>query len=164
MMFAELSVGGKKVRIPFVCRMCGECCRKLGKVVYDPRTGKIYAEDLEIEWLEEIEEYKDFLHPVKIPCPFLNDNKCKIHDVRPKSCRDFPLLTGDLGVECPALESFKKILKAFKPEKVEYKVEEDVEPIRIPEDFLKVFESANPTEDEIREFLRINFVEKNLNS
>jgi len=165
MMFAELTVNGKKVRVPFVCRMCGECCRKLSKVVYDPRTGKVYIEDLEIEWFEGLEEYKHFSHPVKIQCPFLKDDKCEIYEIRPKSCREYPLLTGDLGVGCPAYKSFKKFLKVFKPEKVEYKVVEGyVKPIRIPENFLRIFRSANPTKAEMREFLIINTLEKNLNS
>ncbi len=165
MMFAELTVGNKKVRVPFVCRMCGECCRKLGKVVFDPRTGRIYIEDLEVEWIEGLERYKDFPHPIKIPCPFLKGNRCEIHDIRPRSCREFPLLTGDLGVDCPALKSFERILKAFKPDKVDIKiVEGEVERIKIPRSFLRIFQSANPTKEEERMFLKLNTLEKNLNS
>lgn len=38
-------------------------------------------------------------------CVFLSsDNRCRIHDVKPQQCRDFPLLWSFPGVEavCPA--------------------------------------------------------------
>ncbi len=158
MMFAELKVRGSKVRIPFVCRMCGECCRKLSKVVYDPRDGKVYMEDLDVDYVDIPEEYREFSHPIKIPCPFLKDNVCSIYSIRPKSCRDFPLLTGDLGVNCPALKSLKRFLEAFNPDEVKYVVEDDVDPIVIPKEFLKLFKSLNPTKEELKAFMRLNKV------
>ena len=163
MMFAELDVGGLKVRIPFVCRMCGECCRRLSKVIYDPRLDRIYMEDLDFEYFEGIEEYRDFQHPIKVTCPFLRDNRCTIYKIRPRSCREFPLLTGDLGVDCPALRSFKKFLDAFNPDKVIYSLDDDVDPIAIPGIFFELFKSLNPTKDELDAFLRLNRVEKSLN-
>jgi len=164
MMFAELDFEEFRLRIPFVCRMCGECCRKLSKVIYDPRTGKVYIEDLEFDYIEGVEEYKDFQHPIRIVCPFLKDNKCTIYQIRPKSCREYPLLTGDLGVNCPALKSFKRFLNAFKAKRVEFKVVEgELEPTCIPEEFLKIFKSLNPTKEELEAFMRLNKVEKSLN-
>ena len=164
MMYAECIVRGFKVRIPFVCRMCGECCRRLSKVVYDPKTGKVYIEDIELDYIDGFDEFKDFSHPIKVPCPFLKDNRCTIHDIRPKSCREYPLLTGDLGVDCPALKSLKKFLKAFNPDKVEYKVDEDsIEPVKIPTEFFELFVSLKPSKEELSAFLKLNKLEKNLN-
>ncbi|WP_187286411.1 YkgJ family cysteine cluster protein [Archaeoglobus profundus] len=163
-MYAECVVRGLKVRIPFVCRMCGECCKKLSKVVYDPKTGKVYVEGIELDCIDGLDEFKEFSHPIKVPCPFLKDNKCTIHEIRPKSCREYPLLTGDLGVNCPALRSFNKFLKAFNPDKVEYKVDEkDIKPVKIPMKFYELFISLEPSKEELAAFLKLNELEKNLN-
>ncbi len=164
-MYADCRVRGFKVRIPFVCRMCGECCRKLSKVVYDPRTDRLYMEGVELEGFEVPKEYKGFAHPVKIPCPFLKGNVCEIHDIRPRSCREYPLLTGDLGVDCPALKSFKKFLKAFNPERIEYVVDDvSVEPVEIPAELFEVFMSLNPSDEEVEAFLRLNRIREKFKS
>ena len=118
----------------------------------------------ELDYIDGFDEFKEFSHPIKVPCPFLKDNRCTIHDIRPKSCREYPLLTGDLGVDYPALKSFKKFLKAFNPDKVEYKVDEDsIEPVKIPTEFLELFVSLKPSKEELSAFLKLNKLEKNLN-
>ncbi|MDI3497279.1 YkgJ family cysteine cluster protein, partial [Archaeoglobus sp.] len=101
-MYAIYRSEGIEVAIPFECRMCGKCCEKLSQCVYDPSKGKIIAEaDLGLFEYVELNDV-ELKSPILIkPCPFLKDNRCAIHEIRPKSCREFPLTErGDMGVGC----------------------------------------------------------------
>ena len=100
----------KNMRNKFICKGCGECCKKFGK-------GKNSSLPL-FEW--EVEQYKELAKQKGInlnisplhyfldkksgfvfclnygmfntPCPFLQENKCSIYDYRALICRQFPLL------------------------------------------------------------------------
>lgn len=111
-MYAIYRAEGIEVAIPFECRMCGKCCEKLSQCVYDPLSGKIIAET-EFGLFDYIELGVDAKSPVLIkPCPFLKDGKCEIHEIRPKSCRDFPLTErGDCGVGCEGYREIKERVK-----------------------------------------------------
>ncbi|WP_456329060.1 YkgJ family cysteine cluster protein [Archaeoglobus sp.] len=104
-MYAIYRTEGIEVAIPFECRMCGKCCEKLSQCVYDPLSGKIIAET-EFGLFDYIELDVDAKSPVLIKlCPFLKDGKCEVHEIRPKSCRDFPLTErGDCGVDARVTE------------------------------------------------------------
>ncbi len=102
-MYAIYRSEGIEVAIPFECRMCGKCCERLSQCVYDPVEGKIIAET-DLGLFEFVKLNVESKSPVLIrPCPFLKDGKCTIHEIRPESCREFPLTErGDCGVGCEA--------------------------------------------------------------
>ncbi len=170
MIFAELKLkNGEIVRIPFVCQQCGKCCRILSKVVFDPVERKLYMEDLEEiskhvnldALIEELSRKVKAKHPVKLPCPFFKDNRCSIHPVRPGSCRIFPLGEGmDQGIGCPGLKRLEELISAFDAERVEYKFAEDVSKVKVSADVVEMFSSLNPSDEEVREFYKLNELRK----
>ena len=170
-LFAELVVKGEVVRIPFVCKRCGRCCEELSKVVFDPINKTLYIENFEEiakhvnldEVLQRVLRVvdPDVKHPVKVKCPFFMDNICKIHPFRPKSCRLFPLLTGDSGVDCLGLKRLKEILEAIPPDKVEYKISDDgLDRVEVSEEIFEMFKRINPTEEELEMFLMLNKIRR----
>ena len=109
----------------FACRQCGKCCQKLDyhnevtadDVVYWEQTGRSDV----LEWVGAFKKdgretvYRIWMKPgtraFAETCPFLNkiphENKwiCRIHDVKPRICREYPvsrkhaIMTG-----CPGFE------------------------------------------------------------
>lgn len=111
------------VYLPFVCRHCGKCCRKLG-TTWKASDIKRAATYLEISPRTFVEEYlghtldtmdKEVLFKYEIdstktqPCPFLTaNNECTIYPVRPYGCQMYPLLNeGGARITCPAYEHLK---------------------------------------------------------
>jgi len=101
-------------RLPgFSCIMCGECCRD--------RVIPLYEEDLKrlsdlkdfYEPTTELERYfTGALYKMKLredgSCFFLDpDNKCRIYDRRPNTCRRYPFIVSDefllVSISCPGL-------------------------------------------------------------
>ena len=171
-LFAEIKLRSERIRIPFVCQQCGKCCKELGRVVVDPTTCKIYLEDHEkaIDYFD-IKEIKKLQkegikHPVIVPCPFFENNKCKIYPFRPESCRKFPLTPDeDLGVGCPALKRLKEIIKKLSHEekiKIKYCFEklENIEKIEISEITARRYLKLRLTETEKELFFKLNKVKK----
>ena len=77
------------------CLECANCCSTTGPLFTDKDIGRI-AKYLRIKPSEFTEKYlridedKDYVLQ-QVPCAFLDeDNRCKIYDVRPKACREFP--------------------------------------------------------------------------
>ena len=77
------------------CLECANCCSTTGPSFADKDIGRI-AKHLRIKPSEFTEKYlridedKDYVLQ-QVPCAFLDeDNRCKIYDVRPKACREFP--------------------------------------------------------------------------
>ncbi len=166
MIFAELKLKDCVVRIPFVCRQCGKCCRILSKIVFDPVEKKIYMENIEEiskhvsmdELIEELSRKIDAKHPVKLPCPFLKDDRCSIHPIRPKSCRVFPLGKElDQGIGCPGLKRLMELTSAFNAESLEFKfVEGDIEKTKVSKEVFEKFLSLSPSDEEIELFFKLN--------
>ena len=166
MIFAELKLRNGVVRIPFVCQQCGRCCKILSKVVLDPVEKKLYMENIDAisehvnldELIEELSKNVEAKHPVKLPCPFLKDNRCSIHPIRPKSCRIFPLGEElDQGIGCPGLKRLEEIVSAFNPETFEYRfVEGEISKVKVDEIVFKKFLSLNPSDEEIKAFLKLH--------
>ncbi len=166
MIFAELKLKDcRTVRIPFVCQRCGKCCRILSKIVLDPVEKRIYMENLEEirkhvnleELVERLCQEVDVKHPVKLPCPFLKDNLCTIHSIRPRSCRMFP--SGkelDQGIGCPGLKRLKILVSAFDFVEISYIYCESVKPLKIEQDIVERFLSLNPTDEEIMAFFKLH--------
>ena len=84
----------------FHCAGCGECCRWEGIVRVDDAQIAAIAEYLHITEQEFIDRYTRLapdrrglvlLDAPDGACCFLTpDNRCRIHPVKPRQCRDFP--------------------------------------------------------------------------
>jgi uncharacterized protein len=79
------------------CCACGHCCTVMAPGLSGREVGRL-AKDLQIPRKDLIDRY---LMPAKgeagfvfrqTPCPFLQDLRCAIYDVRPTVCRSFPYL------------------------------------------------------------------------
>jgi Fe-S-cluster containining protein len=78
------------------CLSCGQCCRTT-VTTFDEDDITKTAKWMNISKKEFIKKYliidvdKSYT-TISVPCPFLNlqDNKCAIYEVRPKSCVSFP--------------------------------------------------------------------------
>ena len=77
------------------CLECANCCSTTGPSFTDKDIVRI-AKHLRIKPSEFTEKYlridedKDYVLQ-QVPCAFIDeDNRCKIYDVRPKACKEFP--------------------------------------------------------------------------
>jgi len=98
------------------CIRCGKCCSTPRSIVFSKKELRTIAKRIGIN-------YKNLKHKLNAksaretllfipgaPCPFLeNENQCTIYELRPKSCREFPMGTavlkyskGDKNIELPA--------------------------------------------------------------
>ncbi len=108
----------------FECKRCGYCCTGIG-VPYDPKSIHEIADYLNITLKETIEKYYgkitddgkhiELQEHKRKPCPFLSIDSekkasCKIYQVRPYACRDFPFDT--MGtLDCPEARKIIEILR-----------------------------------------------------
>ena len=97
----------------FLCERCGNCCRGEGVVRVTLQDARCIAGFLEIT-------VQEFYHCYTIrindeywlkdkpnqDCIFLNDNDCRVHQVKPRQCRDFPRKwrTSDIALYCMAIK------------------------------------------------------------
>jgi len=109
------------------CMKCANCCKTTGPLFTDKDISRI-SKHLSIkpskftEKYLRIDEDRDYVLKT-VPCAFLGaDNYCRIYDVRPKACREFPhtdrikqhqlLELTEKNVEiCPAVFSIIEKLK-----------------------------------------------------
>lgn len=78
------------------CLSCANCCRNYSPII-EPEEIPLLAKAIKIEpqilfdQYIEMDEDGDFVFRHQ-PCPMLNleDNKCKIYELRPKACREYP--------------------------------------------------------------------------
>ena len=110
------------------CLTCGNCCRTTSPIFRDVDIERI-AKHLGMRVAEFTDKY---LHMDEMrdwvlnssPCSFLNleDNSCKIYEVRPKACREYPhtdrknmtqimSLTFRNTLVCPAVAEMAESLK-----------------------------------------------------
>ena len=78
------------------CLSCGQCCRTT-VTTFDEEDISKTSKWMNISKKEFIKKYlivdmDNSFTTIAVPCPFLNleDNKCSIYEVRPKSCASFP--------------------------------------------------------------------------
>lgn len=96
--------------IPFECEKCGKCCKWDGFVFLTPEDIKKISEYLKLTIKDFINRFtkkeQGFLVLINKgynkECIFLDNNKCKIWDYKPKQCDDFPI---KYNKDCPG---FKK--------------------------------------------------------
>lgn len=92
----------KEVEEKIDCTKCGNCCKVL-KLMLDKEDIERISKYLNISEDDFINKYLiknkdgDFEFKRK-PCVFLVDNKCKIYDIRPKECKEFPNLYKDVTI------------------------------------------------------------------
>lgn len=102
-------VDGKK----FECTKCGACCKWEGVVVLTPGDIKKIADFLTIDDDKFITEYtkkegnKTVLSnkPESSSCIFLRNNRCKIWDVKPEQCAEFPK---EYDKRCPGFNIYNR--------------------------------------------------------
>lgn len=78
------------------CLACANCCKKMTPIYLDSDVERI-AQYLGMEVAEfntrytRIEDGTGDRININLPCDFLNeDNTCRIYEVRPEDCREFP--------------------------------------------------------------------------
>ncbi|MBW2993359.1 YkgJ family cysteine cluster protein [Candidatus Woesearchaeota archaeon] len=113
--------------IPFICKQCGDCCRKLGIELSNYNITNI-SKHLELSLEEFINKYIGEVLDVKgdsikyerkkphQPCQFLDlDSKCSVYPVRPGACSAFPLFSdaGDRGIGCPGKKETDKAMSVI---------------------------------------------------
>ncbi len=88
----------------FVCKRCGNCCRREGEVVITPLEADAIAAYLGVDFDVFMRDFtalsadrRDLVIAGKAdrPCRFFEETaegpQCKIQCVKPRQCRDFPL-------------------------------------------------------------------------
>jgi Fe-S-cluster containining protein len=76
------------------CTNCANCCKTLSPQIDQTDIERI-ASFLGISEAEFIEKYLKIIgennyEMNSLPCPFLEENKCTIYDIRPTVCREYP--------------------------------------------------------------------------
>jgi Fe-S-cluster containining protein len=77
------------------CLDCANCCKHLGPRIKERDIERIskflkLKKNIFIKTFLKIDEDYDFVFQ-NMPCPFLlSDNYCKIYEVRPKACQEYP--------------------------------------------------------------------------
>lgn len=99
-----------KKSLNFSCQMCGNCCR----FRHTPLTEKDVNRLIQAGHKDSIvASHEPHLMRIKGKCIFLEDDKCKIHDIRPEVCSCFPFfIIYGIGYAqsasfCPALEKLE---------------------------------------------------------
>ena len=110
------------------CLECANCCKTTSPIFLQEDIGrissylKIKVGHFILKYLE-MDEDGDFVLQ-KAPCVFLaEDNKCKIYDVRPKACSEYPHtnrknmieildITLENTVVCPAVNEIVKRMRS----------------------------------------------------
>lgn len=76
------------------CLDCARCCKTITPIILYKdievlsKYLKLNMDNFEREYLIRDEDGYSFN---SVPCPFLiGDNRCKVYDYRPKSCREYP--------------------------------------------------------------------------
>ena len=111
----------------FDCLSCANCCKTTGPLFTDKDIERI-ANHFRLKPSEFVEQYlrldedNDYVLQ-KVPCTFLDeDNYCRIYDIRPKACREYPhtdrrnmqqilnLTRKNLEI-CPAVQEVVEIVK-----------------------------------------------------
>lgn len=112
-------------RIPYHCKMCGECCRHVkDQIMLEPldayHLGQFLQKSGVLETVDEV--YGKFAHPVMLAdgfpifalntqgkddsCVFLRDGRCSIYEARLRVCRLYPL-TVSSGVRGKKFEFYQ---------------------------------------------------------
>lgn len=83
----------------FECKQCSACCRQAGFVYLKAGEEDTIAAFLQLDSFSFVNEYCELQDRQKLvlrkyadeTCIFLNEKGCRIHAVKPRQCRDFPI-------------------------------------------------------------------------
>lgn len=86
------------------CKTCGNCCKTLSPDVREQDIEQLshYLEMTREEFITQyLEQNREGMFQFKeTPCPFLEQNKCKIYKMRPDDCKQYPHLENDISTRC----------------------------------------------------------------
>jgi len=91
-------MGNLTQRPVFECQQCGECCAGRGGIYATPEEVAQMAAFLEIAPGELVSRYLEDsplgprLGVSNGVCVFVEDNRCRVHPVKPRICREWPFL------------------------------------------------------------------------
>lgn len=76
------------------CTKCANCCKTMSPLVQKDDITQIsvflgFSENEFIEKYLKLDDETEYEMNVK-PCPFLEDDKCSIYEVRPTDCQEYP--------------------------------------------------------------------------
>lgn len=96
----ELFIGDKILQDFGDCLSCGLCCKVFPSIEVATDEIKLIVKKLNIDSkqfaINYLKTHKSENGQIKLslktPCPFQEDNHCKIHEIKPFDCKTFPLL------------------------------------------------------------------------
>jgi Fe-S-cluster containining protein len=96
----KLFIGNKILKEFGDCLSCGLCCKLFPSIELYPEEIKLIRKYLNIDKKQLAAKYirSDKSNNVsnkillKTPCPFQENNQCKIHEVKPFDCKTFPFI------------------------------------------------------------------------
>lgn len=103
--------------IHFACTHCGQCCSEPGVVYITPydleRISSFFNVDpdqIVYNLLAEDADTGELLIPVddNQPCPFFQEERCIVHEVKPIQCRTYPFWPELVGTQ----ETWQEAIKA----------------------------------------------------
>ena len=105
----------------FACRQCGECCHGDKGILVTPEEAEKLAAFLNLT-LEELQLRYLIASPLgpqvatqNGACIFLVDNRCRVHPVKPRICREWPFLPA-LLTHADEFEAAKEACPGLHPE------------------------------------------------
>ena len=83
----------------FVCQRCNACCKKPGFVYLKEGEADHIAKFLKLDVYEFTQKYCDIQDRMRLvlkkqqseACVFLSGQGCRVHEVKPQQCADFPV-------------------------------------------------------------------------
>jgi len=106
--------------VHFECKQCGKCCGKSGVVRFDVAEADTIARFFGIELSQFAKEYSltrygaIFEMDTRNGCPMLENNKCRIHTIKPAQCKTYPFWPENIesttkwvmaAEECPGISN-----------------------------------------------------------
>jgi len=96
----ELFIGNKILQNFGDCLSCGLCCKVFPSIEVTTDEIKLIGKKLNIDSKQFATHYLKtdgsengkIILSLKTPCPFQENNHCKIHEFKPFDCKTFPLL------------------------------------------------------------------------
>jgi len=105
----------------FQCQQCGECCAGRGGIFVRPEEVAAMAALLEMDEAEFCRRYVESsplgnrLTIASGVCVFMEDNRCRVHPVKPFICRQWPFFPA-LLVDAEEFEAAKGACPGINPE------------------------------------------------
>ncbi len=94
----------KEITEKINCAECANCCKKL-KIILNYMDIEKISKHLNVSEKEFISKFltkneENEFELKDAPCIFLENNKCRIYDIRPYACKEYPNLDKDVSDRC----------------------------------------------------------------